>query len=107
MDLRFSVSLTLSPVVALRRPAEGSSGLGTGWGRIARCFLRDVKAENVVGVDVNPDLLSVCRETFPGPRFLKSDPLPPLQLASQSVDFYRWLLGILAFVGGRIPGLDW
>ncbi len=60
---------------------------GTGWGRIARCFLRDVAAENIIGVDVSPDLLSVCRETFPGPRFLQGDPFPPLPLAGQSVHF--------------------
>lgn len=60
---------------------------GTGWARIARCFLRDFRAEDMVGVDVDPDFLTVCRTTFPGPRFLRCEPMPPLLLRDGSVDF--------------------
>jgi SAM-dependent methyltransferase len=60
---------------------------GTGWGRIARCFLRDIPAEHIVGVDVEPDLVKICRATFPGPRFLGCNPLPPLSFRDESVDF--------------------
>jgi SAM-dependent methyltransferase len=60
---------------------------GTGWARIARCFLRDVTAENIIGVDVDPDLVAVCQANFNGPRFLCCDPMPPLILPDASVDF--------------------
>jgi SAM-dependent methyltransferase len=60
---------------------------GTGWARIARCFLRDVRAENIIGVDVNPELVAVCQATFHGPRFQSCDPMPPLALPDASVDF--------------------
>ena len=60
---------------------------GTGWARIARCFLRDVRAENIIAADVDPDLISVCRSIFPGPRFLRCSPMPPLPLRDGSVDF--------------------
>ena len=60
---------------------------GTGWGRIARCFLRDVRAENIIGVDVDPDFLASCRAIFPGPRFLRCNPMPPLLVHPASVDF--------------------
>jgi hypothetical protein len=60
---------------------------GTGWARIARCFLRDFLAENMVGADVSPDLIATCRATFPGPRFIICTPMPPLALEAESVDF--------------------
>jgi SAM-dependent methyltransferase len=60
---------------------------GTGWGRIARCFLRDVRAEDMIGVDVSPELVAVCQANFHGPRFLCCDPMPPLPLTDGSVDF--------------------
>jgi SAM-dependent methyltransferase len=60
---------------------------GTGWARIARCFLRDVQAENIVGADVSPDLVAVCQTTFPGPQFLCCNPMPPLALPDESLDF--------------------
>lgn len=60
---------------------------GTGWARIARCFLRDVRAENIIGIDVDPDFLAACHATFPGPRFLRCNPMPPLPIRATSVDF--------------------
>ena len=60
---------------------------GTGWARIARCFLRDIRAENIIGTDVDASLIGVCRSTFPGPRFLRCSPMPPLMLRDDSVDF--------------------
>ena len=52
---------------------------GTGWGRIARCFLRDFKGRNIVGIDVDPSLLEMCRANFSTGQFLQSEPLPPLR----------------------------
>jgi SAM-dependent methyltransferase len=60
---------------------------GTGWARIARCFLRDYRAGDMIGVDVDPDFLATCRSTFLGPRFLPCNPMPPLTLPNASVDF--------------------
>jgi SAM-dependent methyltransferase len=60
---------------------------GTGWARIARCFLRDFDAENIIGVDVDSDLIEVSRRTFPEARFLCCRRLPPLILRDCSVDF--------------------
>src|SRR5690349_24527646 len=50
---------------------------GTGWGRVARCFLRDIAAEDVVGVDVDADLIAICRDTFRGSSFYHCTPMPP------------------------------
>lgn len=60
---------------------------GTGWGRIARCFLRDFLAEDMIGAEIDGDLISICRTTFSGPRFLPCGPMPPLDLPDASVDF--------------------
>src|ERR1700722_7472835 len=30
---------------------------GTAWGRISRCFLRDFERANIIGMDVNPELI--------------------------------------------------
>jgi SAM-dependent methyltransferase len=36
---------------------------GCGWGRFLRFFMKDVSASNVYGVDVDPDILEICRVT--------------------------------------------
>ena len=50
-------------------------------------FLRDIRAENIIGVDVDPDLVGICRSTFPSARFLQCGVLPPLDLPDRTVDF--------------------
>jgi SAM-dependent methyltransferase len=60
---------------------------GTGWGRIARCFLREFHSNSVIGVDIDPELIAICQQTFPGPRFITCHPPPPLELADASADF--------------------
>jgi len=52
---------------------------GTGWGRIARCFLKDFKGKNIVGFDINPTFLQMCTENFNLGTFLKSEEMPPLR----------------------------
>ncbi|HJQ85266.1 MAG TPA: class I SAM-dependent methyltransferase [Candidatus Binatia bacterium] len=42
-------------------PATRLLDFGVGWGRIVRTFMKDVPAKNIVGVDVNEHILSVCR----------------------------------------------
>jgi SAM-dependent methyltransferase len=60
---------------------------GVGWGRITRCFLRDFQSRNLVGIDVDGNLLSICREAFGTAQFLLCDPFPPSELKDQSIDF--------------------
>lgn len=35
--------------------------IGCGWGRITRTFARDVPAENLYGVDIDPNAITLCR----------------------------------------------
>jgi SAM-dependent methyltransferase len=59
---------------------------GCGWGRILRCFLKDCQADHVQGVDVVPEFIAACRETFPYGRFDQLRPLPPTPYANSSFD---------------------
>jgi ubiquinone/menaquinone biosynthesis C-methylase UbiE len=36
---------------------------GCGWGRFLRFFRKDFKLENLYGVDIDPDILEICRKT--------------------------------------------
>lgn len=60
---------------------------GTGWGRIARCFVGDFPAERIIGLDVDPDLIGLARDTVPGAVFVRCDPFPPAPLADASIHF--------------------
>jgi SAM-dependent methyltransferase len=51
---------------------------GTGWGRIARAFLRDFRMVNMAGVDINAEYLDVARRSFGGGQFLQTGDMPPL-----------------------------
>lgn len=45
-------------------PLSGDSRIldfGCGWGRFLRFFWKDVRHENIHGVDIDPDILEVCR----------------------------------------------
>jgi SAM-dependent methyltransferase len=59
---------------------------GCGWGRITRFFLRDVPLRNLHGVDVDPDFVRVCRDTFGSDRFVTCDSGPPLDYPDASFD---------------------
>jgi len=59
---------------------------GVGWGRILRFFLKDVAAENLYGVDVDPDILKVCQNTgLPG-NLNQVNPQGPLPYAENIFD---------------------
>jgi SAM-dependent methyltransferase len=60
---------------------------GTGWGRIGRFFLNEVDPDNLTGVDVDADIVEICRRTFPAGRFLVCDPFPPTELSDGSFSF--------------------
>jgi SAM-dependent methyltransferase len=59
---------------------------GCGWGRIIRFFLKDVKANNLHGVDVNPQMIDFCRELFQYGNFSICSPLPPTEIPDESFD---------------------
>jgi SAM-dependent methyltransferase len=67
-----------------RRAYQASAGggyldFGCGWGRIGRFFLRDFRAEQMAGVDIDPDMVAFCQgASLPG-RFetiANGQPLP-------------------------------
>lgn len=60
---------------------------GVGWGRVLRFFMKDFQPENMVGVDINPELLDICRSTFDFGNFVQSSAMPPLIFDDDSVDF--------------------
>ena len=42
-------------------PSQPILDFGVGWGRIIRLFLRDVDAKYLHGVDVDPDVIALCK----------------------------------------------
>ncbi len=59
---------------------------GCGWGRIARFFMRDVKPENIYGVDVLESAVKLCHESkLPG-QFSVVPNFPPLEFPANSFD---------------------
>jgi SAM-dependent methyltransferase len=57
--------------MARRRYAASAGGgyldFGAGWGRIGRFFLRDFPAEQMVGVDIDPEMMAFCQgASLPG-----------------------------------------
>jgi SAM-dependent methyltransferase len=57
---------------------------GVGWGRISRFFLREVDRNRLFGIDVDPELVAVCRDAFNSNNFAPCDPLPPTHFPDQS-----------------------
>jgi len=60
---------------------------GVGWGRILRFFMKDFLPANLYGVDINEELLNLCKSTFKWGNFIKSNAFPPLDLPDKSIDF--------------------
>ena len=59
---------------------------GCGWGRITRILLKDCDPKNIWGVDVDPSIISVCKETIKGVNFVQCNALPPLKFPDNSFD---------------------
>ncbi len=72
---------------AFKRDNKKLLDFGIGWGRVLRFFMKDFLPENLYGVDINEDLLSLCKETFKWGTFIKSNAFPPVDLPDQSMDF--------------------
>lgn len=59
---------------------------GCGWGRLLRVFLKEFRAENLFGTDVDPEVIRLARELLPEVRFARNDRLPPLPYPDASFD---------------------
>jgi SAM-dependent methyltransferase len=59
---------------------------GCGWGRIIRFFLKDISANNLYGIDVDPQMIDICLETVKYGNYSTVQPLPPTEFADESFD---------------------
>jgi ubiquinone/menaquinone biosynthesis C-methylase UbiE/peptidoglycan hydrolase CwlO-like protein len=59
---------------------------GCGWGRIIRFFFKDVPVNNVYGVDVDEEMINLCRETVKYGKYNVVNSSPPSDLPSESFD---------------------
>ena len=57
---------------------------GVGWGRMLRFWLKDVDAENLWGVDVDSQVVELCRELFNCCNFATVSPEPPSEFGSDT-----------------------
>jgi SAM-dependent methyltransferase len=70
----------------LPRPMRSVMEFGSGWGRIIRCFSRDMDRQNLQGIDCMPAAIDICKTTNPYAQFRLVDPFPPTTLANDSFD---------------------
>jgi 2-polyprenyl-3-methyl-5-hydroxy-6-metoxy-1,4-benzoquinol methylase len=68
------------------RPGQRLLDFGCGWGRIARMFMRDVSAQDIHGIDVDPEFIALCRELFLSDNFSVCPPIPDGSLRAESFD---------------------
>jgi SAM-dependent methyltransferase len=59
---------------------------GCGWGRSTRYFFKDTKSENIVGVDIDPALIRICKDTLPSGKYFTCSYRPPSNFADNSLD---------------------
>jgi SAM-dependent methyltransferase len=59
---------------------------GCGWGRIIRFFLKDIDASRLCGVDVNPDVVEICRRNDRWSRFDVVTPTGPTAFPDGAFD---------------------
>jgi len=69
------------------KPERTLMDFGAGWGRILRFFIKEIPPQQLYGVEINPELLEICRSTFEYSEFIKSDSFPPINIESESFDF--------------------
>lgn len=63
-------------------PATKVLDFGMGWGRILRFWLKDVESKNLWGVDVDPEMVVLCRELFGCCNLATVEAHPPSHLES-------------------------
>lgn len=59
---------------------------GCGWGRIIRFFLKDVLADHLYGIDVDPEMISLCRQHVHYGNYSVCNPVPPTEFSDASMD---------------------
>lgn len=60
---------------------------GTGWGRIARCFIRDLGRHEIFGVDVTEEFVEICQKSFRSNNFIVNSPYPPTPIPDERFNF--------------------
>ena len=65
---------------------EAVLDFGCGWGRIIRYFMKDVAASRLVGIDVNPEMIDICRRNDRWSRFEVIPPAGPTAFADGAFD---------------------
>lgn len=71
------------------KPLSADSRLldfGFGWGRISRVFMKDVRLQNIHGIDVDPDFVHLTKELFKSEQFEICPAFPPTGFADDSFD---------------------
>ena len=71
------------------RPVSGCQAMldfGCGWGRIIRFFMKDIAATRLVGIDVNPEMIDICRRNDRWSRFEVVTESGPTDFADGSFD---------------------
>lgn len=74
---------------AIGRPLrEGMRMLdfGSGWGRVTRMFMNDLRAADIRGIDVDKSFVDLSREIFTSVRFDSCAPFPPTDIEGGSLD---------------------
>jgi SAM-dependent methyltransferase len=59
---------------------------GCGWGRIIRFFLKDVMADNLYGIDVDPEMVELCQKLVRYGNYSLCNPVPPTEFSNESMD---------------------
>jgi cyclopropane fatty-acyl-phospholipid synthase-like methyltransferase len=59
---------------------------GCGWGRIIRFFLKDVLADNLHGIDVDPEMIGLCKRRVKYGNYSVCNPVPPTEFPGESMD---------------------
>jgi len=59
---------------------------GCGWGRLTRFFLKEVLPENLYAIDVNSDLIELCRNSNLNIRLFVNQPYPPTGFGNDLFD---------------------
>jgi 2-polyprenyl-3-methyl-5-hydroxy-6-metoxy-1,4-benzoquinol methylase len=67
-------------------PTRKILDFGCGWGRVTRFFLKDLQSENLLGVDVDPEIIQVCKDTIQEGQYDVIPPYPPTNFAERSFD---------------------
>ena len=59
---------------------------GCGWGRMIRFFFKDTESKNIYGVDVDPKMISICKETLHYGNYSVVNPHPPTDFPDMTFD---------------------